>query len=111
MSFSLDILAIRNGAQYVDIEGDVSVELIGNNTLGVALDANDCPTSFTVLQTISPFTVTGGRANINLSAVANSWRDVRVRVRWPTGSPTVTRCSSDNFAIRPDAFSNFAVTR
>src|SRR5688572_3328177 len=110
VSFSLDILAIRNGAQYVDIEGDVSVELIGNNTLGVALDANDCPTSFTVLQTISPFTVTGGRANITLSAIANSWRDVRVRVRWPTGSPTVTRCSSDNFAIRPNAFTNFAIS-
>jgi MSHA biogenesis protein MshQ len=110
VAFSLAILAIRNGAQYTDIEGDVSVELIGNNTLGVALDANDCPTSFTVLQTVSPFTVTGGRANINLSAVANSWRDVRVRVRWPTVSPTVTRCSSDNFAIRPNTFNNFAVT-
>jgi hypothetical protein len=60
VAFSLAILAIRNGAQYVDIEGDVSVEVIGNNTLGVALDANDCPTSFTVLQTVSPFTVTGG---------------------------------------------------
>jgi MSHA biogenesis protein MshQ len=107
---SLDILAIRNGAQYIDIEGDVSVELIGNNTLGVSLDANDCPVSFTVLQTVSPFTVAGGRATINLSAVANSWRDVRVRVRWPTSSPTVTRCSSDNFALRPNAFTNFSVT-
>jgi MSHA biogenesis protein MshQ len=110
VTFSLAILAIRNGAQHVDIEGDVSVELIGNNTLGVALDANDCPASFTVLQTVSPFTVTGGRANINLSAVANSWRDVRVRVRWPIGAPSVTRCSSDNFALRPNTFTNFSVT-
>jgi hypothetical protein len=47
---------------------------------------------------------------VSFAAVANSWRDVRARVRWPTTSPTVTSCSTDNFAIRPNTLASFAVT-
>jgi hypothetical protein len=109
-AFSLDVVAILAGAQLNGFTSQVTVELLGNNTLGVALDANNCPTSFTTVQTVSPNpTISGGRSAVNFAAVANSWRDVRVRVRYPTSSPTVTSCSTDNFAIRPNALASFAV--
>lgn len=110
-AFSLDVVAISAGAQLATFTNQVTVELLGNNTLGVALDANNCPTSFTTVQTVTPDpTITAGRSTVNFAAVSNSWRDVRVRVRYPTTSPTVTSCSTDNFAVRPSAFTGFAVT-
>jgi MSHA biogenesis protein MshQ len=110
-AFSLDVVAISGGVQQAGFTDAVIVELLGNNTLGVALDAQNCPTSFTLVQTVAPNpTITGGRSTVNFAAVANSWRDVRVRVRWPTASPTVAWCSTDNFAIRPNTLASFAVT-
>jgi hypothetical protein len=110
-AFSLDVVAVQGGVQQAGFTDAVIVDLLGNNTLGVALDAQNCPTSFTLVQTVAPNpTITGGRSTVNFAAVANSWRDVRVRVRWPTASPTVTWCSTDNFAIRPNSIASFAVT-
>ena len=100
-AFSLDVVAIFSGAQLATFNNNVIVELLGNAATGVALDAQNCPTSFTVLQTVSPAAIAGGRSAVAFAAVANSWRDVRVRVRYPVGAPTVTACSTDNFAIRP----------
>jgi len=101
-AFSLDVVAIASGAQQAGFTDAVIVELLGNNTLGVALDAQNCPTSSTLVQSVAPNpTVTGGRSTVNFAAVVNAWKDVRVRVRWPTSAPTVTSCSTDNFAIRP----------
>jgi hypothetical protein len=109
-AFSLDVVAISSGAQLSGFTSQVAVELLGNNSLGVSLDANNCPTSFTTLQTVTPDpTITSGRSTVNFAAVPNSWRDVRVRVRYPTTSPTVTSCSTDNFAIRPNALVNLTV--
>jgi MSHA biogenesis protein MshQ len=109
--FSLDVVAIESGAQMGAFNDTVMVDLLGNNTLAVALDANNCPTSFTAVQTVTPDpTITGGRSTVNFAAIADSWRDVRVRVRWPAGAPTVTSCSTDNVAIRPNAFANFSVS-
>lgn len=111
VAFSLDVVAILSGAQQAGFTNTVRVDLLGNNTLGVALDGSNCPTSFTVVQTVSPDpTITAGRSTVNFAAVANSWRDVRVRVRFPAGSPTVTSCSTDNFAIRPDAITGFSAS-
>lgn len=110
-AFSLDVVAIASGAQLNSFTNQVTVELLGNNTLGVALDANNCPTSFTAVQTVTPNpTITGGRSTVNFAAVPDSWRDVRVRVRWPTALPTLTSCSTDNFAIRPNTFANFSAS-
>lgn len=101
-AFSLDVVAIQSGVQLSSFNNSVIVELLGNAALGVPLDAQNCPTSFTLLQTVSPNpTITNGRSTVNFAAVPNSWRDVRVRIRWPTASPTVSSCSTDNFAIRP----------
>ena len=113
VTFSLDAVAVNVAltGQLNTFTDAVLVDLLGNNTLGVALDANNCPTTFTLVQTVSPNpTITGGRSTVNFAAVADSWRDVRVRIRWPTGSPTVTRCSSDNFAIRPNAITGLAAS-
>ncbi|MFN9489075.1 MAG: DUF6701 domain-containing protein, partial [Betaproteobacteria bacterium] len=111
VAFSLDVVAILSGVQLASFNSAVLVDLLGNTTTGVPLDANNCPTSFTVMQNVAPNpTISGGRSTVNFAAVPDSWRDVRVRVRWPTGSPTVTSCSTDNFAIRPDAISGFAAT-
>lgn len=104
VAFSLDVVAISAGAQLATFSNSVTVDLLGNTALGTPLDANNCPTSFTVVQTVSPAAIAAGRSAVNFAAVANAWRDVRVRVRYPVGSPTVTSCSTDNFAIRPASF-------
>jgi uncharacterized repeat protein (TIGR01451 family) len=104
-AFSLDVVAISGGAQAGSFTNAVKVELLGNTVTGVALDAQNCPTSFTLLQTVAPNpTITAGRSTVNFSAVADAWKDVRVRISYPTAAPTVTACSTDNFAIRPVAF-------
>jgi MSHA biogenesis protein MshQ len=105
-AFSLDVVAITAGAQEpLFTAAAVRVELLGNTALGVALDAQNCPTSFTLLQTVAPDpTITAGRSTVAFAAVPNSWRDVRVRVSYPAGAPTVTSCSTDNFAVRPASF-------
>ena len=79
-AFGLDVVAVQGGMQQAGFNDAVIVELLGNNTLGVSLDAQNCPTSSTPVQTVSPNpTITGGRSTVNFAAVANSWRDVRVR--------------------------------
>lgn len=106
VAFSLDVVAVSGGAQSSGFTAAVTVDLLGNSVTGIALDAQNCPTSYTVLQTVSPNpTITGGRSTVSFAAVATAWQDVRVRVRYPTSSPTVTSCSTDNFSIRPAAFS------
>jgi MSHA biogenesis protein MshQ len=105
VAFSLDVVAISGGAQLAGFTNPVTVELLGNTTLGTPLDAQNCPTAFTLLQTVAPDpAINAGRSTVNFAAVANAWRDVRVRVRYPVGAPTVTSCSTDNFAVRPSSF-------
>ena len=104
VAFSLDVVAISGGAQLATFSNSVTVDLLGNAALGTPLDANNCPTAFTVVQTVSPAAIAAGRSTVSFAAVANAWRDVRVRVSYPAGAPTVTSCSTDNFAIRPASF-------
>lgn len=103
--FSLDVVVIVSGTQAPGPTDPVRVELLGNTATGVPLDANNCPTSYTLLQTLVPDPdVSAGRTTVNFAAVANAWRDARVRVSYPVGAPTVVSCSTDNFAIRPASF-------
>jgi MSHA biogenesis protein MshQ len=105
-AFSLDVVAILGGAQLALFNNAVRVELLGNTVLGTPLDAQNCPSAFTVVQTVSPDPgIVAGRSTVGFAAVPNAWRDVRVRVSYPAGAPTVTACSTDNFAIRPASFS------
>ena len=103
--FSLDVVAISGGAQQGAFTNSVSVELVANTT-GAALGADNCPTTFTSIQGPTTVTITGGRSTVVFAAVATAYRNVRVRVRFPVASPTVTSCSTDNFAIRPVNFTS-----
>jgi MSHA biogenesis protein MshQ len=109
-AFGLDVVAIGGGAQESTFSDAVKIELLGNATTGVGLDANNCPTSFTLLQTIASANIANGRSSVGFAAVGNAWRDVRVRISYPAGSPTSTSCSTDNFAIRPAGFGSVAVS-
>ena len=51
-AFGLDVVSISGGVQQAGFTDAVIVELLGNNTLGIALDAQNCPTSFTLVQIV-----------------------------------------------------------
>ncbi len=113
-SASLDVIALNSAKTAIDtaFTGTVRVEVLdaSNNTGG--LDANGCRSSWTVIQTLSnPTFVAGdnGRKTVSFTQ-ANSYKDVRLRISYPTSSPTQIGCSGDNFAIRPSALTNFAVS-
>lgn len=101
-AFGLDVVAISSGAQSGSFTNAVKVELLANTGMpGVGYGADNCPFSNSVIQTIATTNISGGRSTVNFSAVANSYRDVRVRVSYPTTTPTVSSCSTNSFAIRP----------
>lgn len=110
-AFSLDVVAIAGGVQLVAFTGNVKIELLANTgTPGSGYGANNCPTANSVIQTIASAAIAGGRSTVNFPAVANVFQDVRVRISFPTISPTVTSCSTDSFAMRPNTFGNFSVS-
>jgi MSHA biogenesis protein MshQ len=101
VNFSLDIVAILSGAQHATFTNTVAVDLVTGSSGGL-----NCPgTPVAIAGTSQNVNLTNGRgttAAFNIAGTA--YRDVRVRVRFPTVSPTVTSCSTDNFSIRPTAF-------
>ncbi|MDP2832659.1 MAG: LamG-like jellyroll fold domain-containing protein [Pseudomonadota bacterium] len=102
-AFSLDIYALNAArtAQDTAASGAVLVDLLANTTTGVALGANNCPASGTTLS-VGTVTLAAGKATASVGGIANAWRDVRARMRYPaTGAATVTACSADNFAVKP----------
>ena len=102
--FTLAIVAIQNNARMTTFTGAVKVELVANNNVpGSAYGANNCPTGAFVLQTITTPNFSAGRTDsASFAAVANVYRDVRVRISYPaTGTASVVVCSTDSFAIRP----------
>lgn len=105
-AFSLDVVAISGGAQATSFSGDVKLELLANTgTAGSGYGADNCPTAGTVIQTLTSAAIASGRSTVSFAAVAGAYRDVRVRISYPTGaSPSIVICSTDNFAIRPPAF-------
>lgn len=105
-AFSLDVVAISGGAKAAGFNNQaVKLELLANSgTAGTGYGSDNCPTSNTVLQTIASFTLNSGRSTASFSAVSNVYRDVRVRISYPTASSTTVVCSGDSFAIRPSGF-------
>ncbi len=101
-NFSLDIVAILAAAQHATFTNTVAVDLVTGSTGGL-----NCPGT--------PVAIAGTSQNVNLvtgrgttgafNIPATAYRDVRVRVRYPAALPTVTSCSTDNFAIRPTSLS------
>jgi G8 domain len=92
--------------------GTVRVEVLNASDNSGALDADGCRPTWTTIQTLSPDPAfaagDNGRKTISVTQ-ANSYPNVRLRITYPAGAPTVTGCSNDNFAIRPSTFANFAV--
>ncbi|MHB8728390.1 MAG: DUF6701 domain-containing protein [Sulfuricaulis sp.] len=104
-AFSLDAVAIAGGNQASGFNGNVKLELLANTgTPGSGYGVNNCPSSNTVIQTIASAAIASGRSTVNFAAIPNAYRDVRVRISYPTTSPTITVCSTDSFAVRPLVF-------
>jgi MSHA biogenesis protein MshQ len=112
-TISLHIIALNAPKTAIEttFTGAVKVDVLNASDNSGALDtATGCRSSWTVIQTLSPDPVfTDGRDPISFT-VANAYPNVRIRVRYPAAAPTVTGCSTDNFAIRPDTLGSFAIT-
>jgi hypothetical protein len=92
----------------------VKVEVLNASDNSGALDANNCRSTWASLSSQNvtfPACTAGncGRATFNLTMPANSYPNARLKISYPTSSPTSIGCSTDNFAIRPSTFST-AVT-
>jgi hypothetical protein len=98
-NFALDVVA-RTAANAVatGFTGTVAVEVVDNSGGGAC---NTLP----VIATFTNQVFAGGDAGRHVltspNTVADVYRNALVRVKFPTSSPTVVSCSSDNFAIRP----------
>lgn len=105
-AFDLDVVAIAaNSTQDTGFSGNVKVELLANTgTVGSGYGTDNCPASSVVIQTVASTAISGGRSTVNFTAVPASYQDVRVRISYPTSSPTSIICSTDSFAIRPQQF-------
>ena len=103
-NFALDIVALNaTPAIATGFTGAVTVEVV-DNTSGAGVCAN-----MNVIATFTNQTFTAGDAGRHpLSApntVANAWPNAKIRIKYPTTSPTIIACSGDNFAIRPNSLS------
>jgi MSHA biogenesis protein MshQ len=117
-AFSLAVIALNatRTAVLTTFTGTVTVELLNASDNTGALNATtQCRSTWTsVIATVSPsptFASTDlGRATVSFPAVANAYRDVRVRVTYTSGGTTVIGCSTDDFAIRPSSFASLQAT-
>lgn len=115
-AFNLDLIALNvaNDAIEPGFFGDVKVELLGNTATNVALDANNCPLTSTVLSTATETFIdshAGRMSNAAFGAIPEAWRDVRVRISHPAiGVASTVACSTDRFAIRPASLAGMMVT-
>ena len=103
-NFGLDIVALdASNAIATSFTGVVAIEVV-DNTSGGGVCA-----SMTTIATFSNQTFAGGDSGRHPlssgNAVSNVWPNAKVRIKYPAGSPTVTVCSTDNFAIRPSYLS------
>lgn len=88
----------------------VKVEVLDASNNTGALDANNCRSTWVSLNSVnktfpSCSSPNCGRTTISLAMPANSYPNARLRISYPTSSPTSIGCSTDNFAIRPSTFS------
>jgi len=99
-TFSLDVVALTAApAVSIGFTGNVKVELLDSSGAG------SCSSGWPVIQTLAMQTFTAGeqgRHSVSAITEANAWKNVRIRISYPTTSPTIVNCSSDNFAIRPN---------
>jgi hypothetical protein len=98
-----DIAALSSATTMLTtFTGTVQVDLLGSTTTGTPV-TSACPAGFAALMgaPVNVIFANSGRVAAALPAIANVWRDVRVRITYVGPTSTVTSCATDNFAIRP----------
>jgi hypothetical protein len=115
-TISIDIISVNAArtAILTTFTGTVKVELLNaSDNSGAFNSATACRSSWTVIQTLTTSLTfaagDNGRKTLSFTE-ANSYPNARLRITYPTTSPTATGCSLDNFAIRPDTFASYSVT-
>ena len=107
-AFNLDITALRvNGTRDTGYTNTVTVELLDSSDSSAVPDTDGCRSSWTNIATLSPNPAFVGASNglitVGPFTIANAYREVRVRVT-NVGGAARRGCSTDNFSIRPSAF-------
>lgn len=111
IAFSLEGVTLKsNGTLESGFSGNVAVDLLANVSTGVALGANNCPVSQDAVVALGNMAFSSGRATISNVSIASAYRDVRLRFTCAAAvcGNSITTCSSDNFAVRPQAFTVMA---
>jgi hypothetical protein len=113
-AFSLDIVALKSdGTLDTNYNATVQIELLDASDNSGALDSDGCRATWIGIATLSPdpsfSPADNGRITVGPFAVAEAYRDVRVRVTNVTGASR-RGCSTDDFAIRPASFSALSVS-
>ncbi|MBK8399767.1 MAG: LamG domain-containing protein [Propionivibrio sp.] len=106
-NFSQDGVALKSdGTLENTFAGSVAVDLLANINTGVAIGANNCPSTQDAVIALGSATFSGGRATLGAINVNKAYRDVRMRFTCAAAvcGSAITQCSSDNFAIRPQLF-------
>ena len=108
-SITLQVVAVnaaRTGVNAAYNTNPITVDLLdARNNTGAIAAATDCRSTWVTVistQSLSPIWTNGRSATITITAAANAWRDVRVRV---TQGASIG-CSTDRFSIRPTGFSS-----
>ncbi|MEZ5614910.1 MAG: LamG domain-containing protein [Rhodocyclaceae bacterium] len=105
--FSFDVVALKaDGSQETgyasDADKSVTVELVDGS--GSTACASRLPLSPAVSQTLTFVAADVGRKTAALMSVGKAYRNLRCRVTDSNQAPAVVGCSTDNFAVRPLAF-------
>lgn len=106
-SFGLEGVVLKSdGTLQTGFSGNVAVDLMANTDTGVTLGANNCPLSQTATISLGNAAFSNGRATLGGINVATPYRDVRMRFTCSAAvcGSTITACSTDNFAVRPQQF-------
>ncbi|MEO7245180.1 MAG: DUF6701 domain-containing protein, partial [Rubrivivax sp.] len=117
-AFTVDVVALDTArtAVMTSFTGGVKVEFLNAADNSGALDATtSCRSTWSAVTSGASSSITFAGGDAGRKAVSltenEAWKDVRLRMTTPaTGTPSVTACSVDRFAIRPDAFAAFSVT-
>lgn len=116
-AFSLAVVALNTArtAILTTFTGTVTVEVLdADNNTGALNATTGCRSTWTNIATVAPNPafVAGdnGRDTVAFAAVANAYREARVRVTYTSGGTTVIGCSTDAFAIRPSSFASVQAT-
>jgi hypothetical protein len=112
-AITLQVVAVnagRTGVNAAYSTNPITVALLdARDNTGAITAATNCRSTWATVistQSLSPIWTSGRSATITITAPANAWREVRVRV---TQAGNIG-CSTDRFSVRPTAFSSITST-